>query len=109
MQVRVRNFARAVWSAYRDRPGRIQRCLLERTPSGFELRGTKLMLSDANAHPLVVHGSELLVRICETRGATVQMAADGLRLSIDGLRLEVHTVEELYIINEVFVNQCYNV
>ncbi len=106
---RLLEAARAGWAAYRNPPGRVPRYRLEPTDHGPRVRWTPLLLRDVEAHPFIVEGLDLLIRICQRKQVTCELTADGLNLGIDSLNLMVQTVEELGIINEVYVDKCYNV
>lgn len=106
---RVQDVVRAGWNAYRNPPGRVPRHRLEPTDHGPRVRGTTLLLREIEAHPFLLEGLDLLVRLCQRKPATCEVTAEGLRLGIDGLSLMVQTAEELYIVSEVFVNRCYDI
>ena len=59
-------------------------------------------------HEFVVDRLDLFIRLSKHSGGSFKIEEEELFFFIDGLKLRVQTAEELFILNEIFFEQCYN-
>src|SRR5215207_7496702 len=75
---------------------------------GFYLKHLDLFLEDKNKESIITQGYGYAKNIAQIAKGKFAFENDGLLLQINELKFKLDAFDELYILNEIFVEGCYN-